>query len=255
MNTLTVESFGFAPIKGTRYQPQDDARLIPAGAVGDRQFCLVDVKAQKVLRTVAHPELMAVQCSISAVKKECLSIIFPGKKPTEITVSSAETLECDFWGRRVNLSLLNTEANALFSEYLRKPVVLAVAPTGGIIYGRALSLLGTATVEYLAERLQRPTLAHEHARFRSNLLIKTERPFQEDDWRNQEFKLECENTAWTSLNNTQITVREPIGRCAVINSNPRTGILDSKLFQELAKFRPRNERGEPVAGMYAEVSG
>lgn len=255
MNTLTVESFGFAPVKGTQHQPQDAARLTPAGAVGDRHFCLVDVKAQKVLRTVAHPELMAVQCSISPVKKDCLNVRFPGGNPIEMVLSLAGTLECDFWGRRVNLTLLATEANALFSEYLRKPVVLAVAPTGGIIYGRALSLIGTATVEYLAERLQRPTLGHEHARFRSNLLIKTERPFEEDNWCNQEFKLECENTAWISLNNTQVIVREPIGRCAVINSNPRTGVLDSKLFQELAKFRPRNERGEPVAGMYAEVSG
>lgn len=49
---LTLVDFGFAVVKGTRHRSRPAAPLDAAGPVGDRRYCLVDPKTEKVLKTV-----------------------------------------------------------------------------------------------------------------------------------------------------------------------------------------------------------
>ncbi len=61
---LVVRSAGFAPVKGMRHRPVPRLELDERGAVGDRAWCLVDVGARRVLRTVQHPSLMGVVATV-----------------------------------------------------------------------------------------------------------------------------------------------------------------------------------------------
>lgn len=247
---VQVLSFGFAPMKGTLHSPQQDAALTPRGTVGDRSLCLVDVAGQKVLRTVANPRLLALKV---AWRQRMLCLEIPGQKPYQDRAVNGEALVCDYWGRNVKLHLLETGANQLLSSYLGKPVKLARAETGDIIFGAPYSLLGSESLAYLARRLRRPELLTEHARFRSTFLVKTQEPFEEDNWAGRTIELEVSGQVPASLTGTRLTIGEGIGRCAVINFNPTTGEKDLSLLKELSTFRPKNQRGEPTLGVFAEL--
>ena len=247
---VEVVSFGFAPMKGTRHLPQPYAVLTLQGVAGDRALCLVDIEQQKVLRTVAHPRLMAVQVSWQDGE---LRAELPGTPPLLDRPQVINSLVCDYWGRKVKLQVLQTSANQLLSDYLGKPVSLALANAGDIIFGAPYSLVGTASLEYLASRLRRPELVAEHARLRSTFLVQTRQPFEEDAWAGQIIELVAGENAPSSLTDIRLKIGEGIGRCAVIDFNPATGEKDLALFKEIAAFRPRNERGEPTLGVFAEL--
>ena len=56
---MRVSRVGYAAAKGTRHLARERLVLAADGVVGDRRWCFVDVAARRVLRTVAHPGLVA----------------------------------------------------------------------------------------------------------------------------------------------------------------------------------------------------
>lgn len=260
MRTLTVQNFGFAPMKGTRHAPQPPAPITAQGVVGDRFYCLVDVEKKTVLRTIGHLELMQVVCRYlprpprpepihaglpaSTGVLPALLVQIPGHPP--ITVDRPRELgrlTCDYWGRETTLTLLNTEANTAFSEFLGKSVTLARAEPNEVVYGGPFTLVGTATLEELGRHLDHPLLT-EHARIRATFLVNTSEPFEEERWQDDILQL-----TGAGLPPTRFRAGQPIGRCAVIDANPTTGVRDVGLFKLLTEARPRNHRGEPVLGI------
>lgn len=251
MRSLTVASFGYSPMKGTRYAARLEAQVKKGFLQEDRRLCLVDVERRRVIRTVQHPELMAIEVFLTGdLASAC--IVFPDKKGREVNLTPKQTIVCEFWGRSVELGLLGTPVNQFFSRYLGRDVSLALASPGAILFGAPFSLLGSATVEELARQLNYPHLVQETARFRSTFLIKTERPFEEEEWEGKPFTL---TSGWGTMPETlqglHITVGAHIGRCAVVDSNPSTGARDLKLLKHLAQTRPATQTGEPRLGMYA----
>jgi uncharacterized protein YcbX len=83
-------------------------------------------------------------------------------------------------------------------------------------------IIGTASLDALNAKLEEPIDARY---FRPNLLFKTERPFEEDEW--QEIK----------IGNVLLRKAKPCGRCRMINVNPDTGIYRTDVMRELAKLR------------------
>lgn len=252
MHSLTVAQFGYSPMKGAQHTSRLAGNLKDGFLQEDRRLCLVDVERQRVIRTVQHPELMAIEVFLAEdLASAC--IVFLDKKGREVNLTPKQTIVCEFWGRSVELGLLETPVNQLFSRYLGRDVSLALAPPGGIFFGAPFSLLGSATVEELARQLNYPQLVQETARFRPTFLIKTERPFEEEEWEGKPFTL---TSAWGTMPETlqgqNITVGQPIGRCAVVDSNPFTGARDLKLLKHLAQTRPATPTGEPRLGMYAQ---
>ena len=253
MKTLTVSSFGYSPMKGTQHMHRRSGHLLNSFLQEDRRLCLIDITSRKVIRTVQHPELMAIEVFLD-IEKASACIVFPGKKGREVKLVPQETAIGDFWGRSVTLGILDTPVNQLFSDLLRQEVSLALVEPGAILFGAPFSLIGSATIEELASQLNYPSLVHEAARFRSTFLIKTERPFEEEKWEGESFILRNERGFLpANLQNQIITVGQPIGRCAVVDSNPATGTRDLKLLKHLAKTRLLTSAGEPRLGMYAKA--
>jgi hypothetical protein len=83
-------------------------------------------------------------------------------------------------------------------------------------------MIGTASLDALNAQLQEPIDARY---FRPNLVFKTERSFEEDEWQA------------IQIGNTLLRKAKPCGRCRMINVNPDTGIYRTDVMRELAKIR------------------
>ena len=162
-----MQSAGFAPVKGMRHLAHGRVELDERGPVGDRSWCVADPERGVVLRTVQHPSLIAV---VADQFGEELSLTLPtGESAAARPEPSGETLACDYWGRSVELSLLHGPHSELMSSWLGREVRLAAAPRGGVVFAGAVTIIGTASLQELAERAHHPALLEEAARFRATL--------------------------------------------------------------------------------------
>lgn len=239
---MRVIAAGFTPVKGTRHLAYDEIALEESGPVGDRRYCLVDVEARRVVRTVQHPELMAV---VARRYADGLEVTLPsGASTSGAPRPSGTTYTCDYWGRDVPLDLLDGPHAGLFSEHLGRPVRLAAAPPGGVVFSAPVTLVGTASLRDLAARAGHPALVEEAARFRSTLVVETEEPYVEDTWLGREL----------TVGDARLRIGPGVGRCALIDADPATGTRGTRLLRTLAGYRPRNTAGEPLLAVYAEVT-
>lgn len=244
IDELRVVRAGFAPIKGTRHLAHDQVVLDAQGVVGDRGFALVSVDEidparGRVLRTVQHPSLVAVHAALAGDR---LEIELPdGETTSAEPVATGERLTCDYWGREVELELLGGPYAALFSRFLDRPVRLARAGRGDVVFAGAVSVVTTASLRDLAQQVGRDVL--DAARFRPNLVVETDEPYAEDTWLGREIR----------VGGATLRIGVPIPRCAVIDSHPETGERDVRLLKTLASHRPLNRAGEPEFGVFAEV--
>lgn len=246
---LTAVRAGFAAVKGTRHLAYDAVPLDGDGALGDRAYCLVDVPARRVLKTVQNPTLVAVTARLGGDQdKRRLDVVLPdGRSAAAEPEPTGETVTCDYWGRPVPLELLDGPHAALFSEHLGREVRLAAAPRGGVVFGEPVAVVTTASLRDLADHAGRPDLAgpEQSARFRSTLVVETDEAYAEERWLGRE----------AVVGGVRLRFGVPIPRCAVIDLDPLTGERDGRLLKTLASYRPLNRAGEPAFGVYARVVG
>ncbi|EGD44346.1 LigA [Nocardioidaceae bacterium Broad-1] len=241
---LRVVRAGFAPIKGTRHLAHDRVVLDAQGAVGDRGFALVSVDPVdpargRVLRTVQNPSLIAVR---AALVGDRLDVELPGgERAVAEPVATGESITCDYWGREVELELVGGPHADLFSRWLDRPVRLARARRGDVVFAGAVSLVTTASLADLARQTGQDAM--DAARFRPTLVVETDEPYVEDTWLGREVR----------VGGATLRIGVPIPRCAVIDSHPETGERDVRVLKTLASHRPLNRAGEPAFGVFAEV--
>ncbi|WP_300676951.1 MOSC N-terminal beta barrel domain-containing protein [Nocardioides sp.] len=238
---------GFSPVKGTAHLDLPRIEVDPHGVVGDRRWCFVDPVERRVLRTVQHPGLVALHAvetrsGTGTGARPSLSITAPdGERVVAVPTPTGRHLRCDYWGREVDLALMVGPHAALVGRVLGRDVALAAAPPRGVVYGAGLTLLTRASLDELAARTG---TAVDPARFRASAVIETdEAAGAEDGWAGRELR----------LGTATVKVGAPVGRCAVIDLDPRTGERAGRLLRALADYRPRTPAGEPAFGVYAEV--
>lgn len=229
---LFVRTAGLSPVKGTRHLAHDRVELDAQGPVGDRQWCLVDVDARRVLRTVQHPALVGV---VARVDADELAMTLPsGESVAAEPEPSGQTLTCDYWGRQVELVLTDGPHASVLSAFLGKDVRLAAAPRGGVVFAAPVTIVGTASLRELDV---------DAARFRATLVVETDEPWVEDTWLGTS----------AAVGSAMLRIGGPIPRCAVIDHHPETGVKDRRLLKSLVATRPINTAGEPMFGVYADV--
>ncbi len=231
---LLVRATGLSSIKGTQHLSLRSVDLDAAGPVGDRAWCLVDVGARRVLRTVQHPSLMSVAARTDG---SALELTLPnGDAVLAQPTATSATITCDYWGRSVPLALTEGPHAALLSHHLGHEVRLAAAPRGGVVFAAPVTIVGTASLRELG-------LLDEAARFRATFVVETDEPWVEDTWVGTTF----------TMGAAEVRVGGPVPRCAVIDHHPATGTKDRRLLRTLVATRPTNRAGEPMFGVYAEV--
>ena len=240
MRRLAVRAAGFSPVKGMRHLEHDAVRLDERGAVGDRAFCVVDPARARVLRTVQHPSLLSV---VARAEDGLLSMAMPaGETVAAEPTPSGESVACDYWGRTVDLALLDGPHAEAISDLLGQDVRLAAAPRGAVVFAAPITIIGTASLRVLADTMQQAVAA---ARFRATLVVETDEPWVEDSWLGAE----------VGVGEARLRIGGPIPRCAVIDHHPETGVKDLRLLKALVRQRPTNTVGEPMFGVYAECVG
>lgn len=256
---LTVTHFGYSPLKGARHQARTTAEITASGPLYNRRWALVSPTDRTVLRTVAHPTLMGITTDLTARDgKTDLTLHIPGAGSYTVpALTKAATGTFTSWGATKQLAVYNHPVNDALSTYLGKPVALAFAPRQNLVYDGALSLVGSATLDDIAARLnpENPPPADElGARLRCNLVVETSTPYTEDRWQGTTLTLQAGRGVPAELHGLQLVAGEGIGRCAVIDVQPDTGQRTARLLKLLASYRPRNLRGEPMAGIYASLA-
>lgn len=232
---MHVTRVGLAPLKGTRHTAYDAVEVDRHGLAHDRELCLVDVVARRVLRTVEHPTLLSVVAERHA---DGLRLTLPtGESADGPLKPGSASLTCDYWGRPVDLRLLEGPHAALAAAHLGEPegcVRLALAPRGQVVYGASVSLVATASLTELDLRVPGGATLNP-ARFRANLVVATDEAWVEEGWvgRNVE------------VGEAVLRLAGRIPRCAVVELDPTTGIRDRPVLRALAALRPSAD-GEPV---------
>jgi hypothetical protein len=236
---LVVRQAGVTPVKGMRHPALDRIQLDDEGPVGDRAFCLVDAGQARVLRTVQNPSLMAV---VARLEAGVLEVRLPtGESVSAPPIATGETITCDYWGRQVDVALTDGPHAELVSSWLGRDVRLARPPRGGVVFNEPVTIVGTASLEALGERVGHPELVDQAARFRATLVVDTDEPFVEDSWLGREVR----------VGEATVRIGGTVPRCAVIDHHPETGVKDVRLLKALAQQRPVNAAGEPMFGVYA----
>lgn len=254
---LTVVSFGYAPVKGTRHIDRPDAVVDAHGPVDDRRYCLIDVDRRQVLKTVQNPSLIGILATVhggGGADGQELELRLPdGRSASAVPEPTGETLTCDYWKRKVELTVTEGPHAALASDWLGRPVRLARAPRGDIVFGSPISIVTTASLRDLAARIDHPDLLAEAARFRATVVVDTDQPYVEETWQGQEKILTGSGFANSGVTTLLVRIGAPIPRCAVMDLHPVTGERGPRLLKTLAGYRPKNEAGEPLFGVNAEV--
>lgn len=218
---MRVVSVGFAPVKGTRHASYDAVTLDEVGPVGDRDLCFVDVERRHILRTVQNPTLVALA---SRWDGDELELTLPdGRRVWSAPEPTGEQVTCEYWGRPVPLRLLDGPHAEEVSTYLGRPVRLAAAPRTEVVYAAPVSVVPLASVRDLAERLDRPQLVEETARFRATVVVDGDEAYAEQRWPGRELRLGA----------ARVRVHEPIPRCAVIDLDPLTGVPSAPVLKTI----------------------
>lgn len=224
---MHVTRIGLAPVKGTRHTKLPAVDLTATGPVGDRVFCLVDIRSGRVIRTVDHPRLALVEAAWDGVS---LTVRTPdGREVVAAPEPTGELLELDYWGRGAQVELLGSPHAGLLGDHLAREVHLARVRPGEVVYGAAVSLVTTGEIEALGET--------DSSRFRATFTIDTDRsptPGTE-----------------VALGEATIRVRAPMPRCRVIDINTATGEMDRRHLATLADWPRRT--GELWFGVDADV--
>ncbi|KQZ70466.1 MOSC domain-containing protein [Nocardioides sp. Root151] len=236
----TVTKLGFTPLKGTRHTAYDAITLDAAGPVGDREWCLVEPGAARVLRTINEPLLAT---TVEAEGDHVGVTLGDGRSASGRLVIADEPVAVDYWGRRILVTPYDGEPAGLLAEQVGRPVRLARAGRGDVVFGAPVSLLGTASVRDLATRMGRPDLVDQSERFRSTMLVETDEPWVEDSWVGHDVR----------VGETVVHVTGRIGRCGVPNRHPVTALADAPVLKALAGYRPANDAGEPYLAVDAVV--
>lgn len=251
VNGMHIARIGFTPLKGGRHLTHDRADLTADGPVGDRVFCLVDRSRSRVLRTVENPTLLR---GIARWEAGVLSVDLPGHAIEGVPSPNGETLTVDYWGRTVALEGCAGPWAQAYSEYLGYEVVLCrSASAGEVVYGASVTLVTTASMHLLAERLGREV---DSARFRSTFLVDTESPLDTGTLVDTSDSTSPVEDSWVGrmlrVGEATVRVRSLVPRCAVVDLDPATGQKDAPVLRTLAGYR--QSQGEINFGVDAVVT-
>ena len=232
-----LKSISIYPIKSLNGVELSSAEVFQHGLKSDRNWMLVDQENTFITRR-ERPELALIQMESN---ENGFRFSF-NNNSQHLSIESndfqQEKIESKVWDSEVFGFEERENFNSFFSEFLKEEVRLIrmplqpermeTAPLTGESTSSSFAdsfpilIIGTASLGALNANLDEPIDARY---FRPNLLFKTERSFEEDEW--QEIQ----------IGNVRLRKAKACGRCRMINVNPDTGIYRTDVMRELAKLR------------------
>ena len=232
-----LKSISIYPIKSLSGVELSSAEVFQHGLKFDRNWMLVDSNNTFITRR-ERPELSLIETSLS---ENGFRFSFNNHSESLALGTNdfqKEKIESKVWDSNVFGFEESKNLNTFFSDFLKEEVRLIrmplqpermeTAPLTGESTSSSFAdsfpilVLGSASLDALNAQLEESIDARY---FRPNLLFKTERSFEEDEW--QEIQ----------IGNVLLRKAKACGRCRMINVNPDTGIYRTDVMRELAKLR------------------
>jgi len=205
------------------------SKVFDKGLEHDRRWVLIDGESLfQSQRTLPKMALFSVLLS-----KESLTVKAPDGSEINIPFASVgERRKVKIWNDEVEGREVSAHISAWFSQHLGKEVYL-VSMTIDVRYasneetvsfadGYPLLLANSVSMNDLNEKLETPV---EVNRFRPNIVIEGDQPFEEDDWNR------------LSIGTAQIEVVKRCARCVVVNIDPQTASKGIEVLQTLSRYR------------------
>ena len=232
---LTVARLSMTPIKGLALHHPRSIELTMQGAVGDRQFYLVD-DAGRIQSCTANPDLLRLAARYDGNSRR-LEVIRDAEVLCTGTVETAEPIDTDMWGLRTITSdvVADPRWSTFFSDVLGKRVLLVRARRSAYDVHPA-TLLGTDSVRELARRSGLDGV--DSRRFRMLVEFSGGEPHVEDSW----------GGAVLRVGSAVLRGGGPVKRCAATTRNPASGAVDLQTLRLITAYRGRRES---VLGMGA----
>jgi uncharacterized protein YcbX len=224
------------PVKSMRLQSVDAIELETTGVRGDRHFYVVDGQGDLV-NAKRLPALLTIRPTVVDGR---LTLLFPDESVVEGDPRDTdETIETNFYGRRVVGRIVDGPWAEALSEFAGKPVRLARTERegDGVDRGRVAgaTLVSTGSLEALRETLGAETPV-DGRRFRMTIGIDGVEPHAEDDWIGERVR----------VGGAVVAVGAHVGRCAVTTRDPDTGVRDLETLDAIAAYRRDVPTLEPL---------
>jgi uncharacterized protein len=240
---LSVARLSTTPIKGLALHHPHSIELTTQGAVGDRQFYLVD-DAGRIQSCTANAELLRLAARYDGDSRR-LEVVRGVEVLHAGIVEPATPIGTDMWGLRTITShvVADPRWSAFFSEILGKRVLLVRARTSAYDVHPA-TVLGTNSVGELARRSGFDAV--DPRRFRMLIEFSGGEPHVEDSW----------GGAVLRIGSAVLRGGGPVKRCAATTRNPDSGAVDLQTLRLITAYRGRRESVLGVGatfGLYCDV--
>jgi uncharacterized protein YcbX len=232
------------PVKGFALHSVTTVELDSNGAVGDRDFFMLDGDHQLV--SITRIGTFASWHARFDSTAELLTMTSPDGRQLEAPTTLGAAVVGEFFdGRTVPGHTVEGPWSSWLSEAANRPLTLVRADaSGGAFDEHPVTLLADETVDALGKHAPDGTL--DARRFRMLIGIEGVEPYSEDTWQGNE----------VHVGDAAIRVRGPVPRCNATTRNPDTGVRDVKTLALIERQRGMqpNDSGEGLnCGVYADV--
>ncbi len=240
MNVLKIQDIYIYPVKSLGGFRVQKAILENRGFQHDRRWMLVDEND----RFLSQRELPQLALFLVSQKDSCFKITFRSNPNSEFdlpfVVDQGENVIVSVWEDSC-AAIEYIKGSQWFSEQLDINCKLVYMPDSSIRFvekeyahnneivsfsdAYPLLLIGQGSLDDLNKKLKIP-IGME--RFRPNLVVDTDKAFEEDEWKQ------------IQINSIVVTIARPCARCAVPSINPNTAEKEKEPGATLAQFRKRD---------------
>ena len=232
----SITALFYYPIKSLQGIPAPSVTVRRMGIVLDRRWMLVDEDGS-FLTQRQHPRLATF--SVVHTHDTLLVRTTSGDElQIDIRAEGGAMIPVTIWDSRLDACTVSAECDRFFSDALGLHARLVRIPEAAVrdvdprygakgdhvsfADGYPVLLTCTASLDDLNKRLAEP-LPME--RFRPNVVVETDVPFEEDGW-----------TA-LSANGTSFRLVKRCDRCVITTTDQKTGIRSAEPLQTLSTFR------------------
>ncbi|MCL7972579.1 MAG: MOSC domain-containing protein [marine benthic group bacterium] len=249
---MNVTGLFVYPLKSARGLTLAEASLDSFGIEGDRRWCLLGTDG----KVITQRDCQALATLRARPTGQGLELEAPGmgalsvRRPAE----DRDLLPIGVWKDRTRGAPADPAADAWLEDFLGRPCRLLYMPRevhrqvsldfgregDRVSYADGYPLLLTSGAS-LTELNRRLDTAVPMDRFRANLVVDGDRPFEEDDW------------ARIRVGEMEFRVVKPCARCVVTTVDQQTGERGPEPLRALASFR--SDGGKVLFGQNLIHSG
>ncbi len=215
---MRVKSIHIYPLKGARALDLAKAAVHPRGLLHDRRWMVVNTDG-KFISQREHPKMAQIIATPTdkGLKLQHDQEVFEASTPKE------NLRPVKIWKNDVSAHdagddvaswlefFLGIPCRLVYQGDISRPVSEKWGKTGDVVSfadGFPLLITNTASLADLNQRMGTPLPMN---RFRPNIVIETDKPWAEDDWKK------------ISIGNVEIDIAKPCTRCVVTTTNQITG--------------------------------